>query len=119
GGGMYTYKSGVWQNYTTEDGLLSDAVAGIHVQGDTLWIRYLGSNYISALRDGEFTHYGPDDLPYPPGYLFANDPAGNVWATGTSGLSSFDGTSWTGLAYPGGFSDFFPRAFAIDALGRP
>jgi len=118
GGGIYTYKGGAWQNYTTEDGLRSEAVADIHVQGDTLWIRYRGSNYISALRNGEFTHYGFDELPYPPAVLFANDPDGNVWATGILGLNSFDGVSWTGLPYPSGFSDFSPRAFAIDEIGR-
>lgn len=52
--GVYRYHNGVWTNYTTADGLISNTVQDILV-----------------------------------------DTSGNVWVTSSSGVSKFDGSTWS------------------------
>ena len=94
-----------WRTLTAQDGLLSNDVWSVLVDGDTIW---LGTDHGIARYDGAWTNY-PNVLD--PGYnaaQYSGLPPGNtvllaksegddrIWAaTDTGAVSSWDGDSWT------------------------
>jgi ligand-binding sensor domain-containing protein len=118
GAGISTYKNGGWQHFSQGSGILSEWVTGIYAEGDTIWVRYSGTDTISSLVGNEWTHYSSDELPDYIWGFFDSDAAGQVWAAGTNGLSWFDGATWQMTPYPAGFPGFEPSGHGIDKQGR-
>ena len=119
GGDTLDILSGKWTTFSTADGLPSDNVHAVAVDGDgTLWIAsgIFAKMSISSFKDGVFTNYdlGADKHPVSVTHHgLAVEPNGTVWmATGTS-LAYFDGQSWNFLTKQDGLLDDSTSSVAI------
>lgn len=80
GGGVARYSDGIWQNYTSADGLAGDIVYSIAEGSDgALWF---GTNRgITRFHDGQWDRLGQaEGLPADDVYTLAAAPNGHIWA---------------------------------------
>lgn len=85
-----------WKHYTVEDGLISDSVYDITVDGkNNKW--FATRHGISRFDGNNWTSYSVEtgDLSYNKCYTIATDRSGNVWAGMNNGdVYHFNGDSW-------------------------
>ncbi len=93
--GVLDLKTGDFQRYTKDQGLLWDSVTDIAVNGKDIWIAS-GYKGIAEISGGKVTTYSaangmPDERAY--SLAFAKD--GTLWVGASSGIQSFKGNKWT------------------------
>ena len=91
---VHQTQPGTWTTYRASDGLASDYVLSIAVDGDNVWF---GTNKGASVFDGvNWTTYGTaDGLVNKRVDAIAVDSEGNKWFGTQGGVSKFDGASWT------------------------
>lgn len=82
---------GNWKNYTMKDGLPSDKIYSVRVDGDRVWAGT--SNGLALLEDGEWTIFGVEDGLAHPGVLSidVSELTGDVWLGTLGGMNRYSG----------------------------
>ncbi len=93
--GVYDLKTGDFQRFTKDQGLLWDAVTDITVKGKEIWIAN-GYKGIAQISNGKVKAYSAaegmaDEHTF--SLAFAKD--GTLWVGGSAGIQSFKGGKWT------------------------
>lgn len=79
GEGAIRYKDGVFQAFTTKEGLAGDDVTAIYETRDgSIWLGTL-KNGLSCLKDGVFQNYTNDELNQQTIWNFAETADGSLW----------------------------------------
>ena len=105
---------GVWTTYRESDGLASDSVLSIAVDGDNVW--FGTKNGVSKFDGTTWTTYDTSnsELVYDGVNAIAvDDVEGNIWFGTRWGASKFDGSNWTPYE-----NIRFISAIAIDQEGN-
>jgi len=109
---------GTWETYTTSDGLASDYVQAMAMDGEgNMWF---GTNRGVSVFDGEnWTTYDTSnsELVWKSVSAIAIDAQGNKWFGTKWGVSKFDGENWTTYTYPD-LAHNQVNAIAIDNEGN-
>ncbi len=95
GVGILDLNSGEFQRYTTNEGLLWNAVTDIAVNGQDIWIAS-GYKGIAQIANGTVTTFNLDNgMPDERAYAleFAND--GTLWVGASSGIMAYKSGQWT------------------------
>jgi hypothetical protein len=94
GGGVYTYDEGVYQHYTTSDGLCSDEAFSLAAdKKGNVWIGH--GNCITQYNGSAFIkHEGTSFNAVQRIEDIEIDAEGNPWAACTDGILYYDGTEW-------------------------
>ena len=97
GTGLYRFDGLQFERFDPPSGqaFASNNITALYMApDDTLWIGFLFGG-ISALRDGQLTHYRVEDGA-PAGMVmgFAQDGDGHLWAASFGGLARLDGQRW-------------------------
>ncbi len=96
GNGLYKFENDIWNNYTSEDGLLSDEITSLVVDNDgSVW---MGTKMGVAKLEGEnITTYTTDDGLYVDDIRSITcDDENNIWiGTSRNRVIKFDGTNFT------------------------
>lgn len=99
--GLFIASGGSWRRYTTQDGLLDNAILGVEFgpRGE-IWISYQSPFGIARVfrEDGRlrFEHIGVEQgLPSLQVNFTKYDSEGNLWVGTDRGLGVFDGRYWT------------------------
>ena len=107
-----------YQKYTTSDGLISNIVYAIAVDGaGNIWF---GTNSgVSKFDGNHWTTYNENDgLASNTVYAIAVDSANELWFGGDKGVSQFDGANWTIDTPADGLAGYDVRSLAIDSRDR-
>ena len=104
-GELMSYKDGVGQTYTTEDGLPGGYVWALHEdRGGALWAGT--SKGLARFDGGRFTAYTTrDGLPDDEVWAIQEDEDGRLWVVTDRGLVEFDGGKFTTYRPPAGLAE--------------
>ncbi len=106
---------GTWINYTN-----GNYVNALAVEGDYVWAGTWGGVVRWNRTDGSYVKYTTDDgLVSNAVHAIAVDGAGHKWfGTWNSGVSEFDGSTWTTYTTADGLASNTVHAIAVDAAGQ-
>lgn len=118
--GVWRFDGDEWTAFTGDDGLPSDHVMAVAVDGATVWAgtgegiaRFDGQQWVSAQSDHNDLNLEDSDPPaHGPVSALAVDDEGVLWASVANTLSRFDGWSWA-TADDGSF----PSATSMAVVG--
>ena len=90
--GLLRFSGSQLSQFTTKDGLASDAVAHVYEDHDgNLWVGTLGG--LERFRDGSFTTFADaEGISDNAVYSVIEDSNGDIWTTGPAGLHQLHGT---------------------------
>jgi signal transduction histidine kinase/ligand-binding sensor domain-containing protein len=87
--GLWRYNNGQKRLYTTADGLGSNQIRSLYVEGDgTLWIGTLDGG-LNVLRNGKVTHFGVGDGLPSNNIRDVTEDGAYLWLSTTRGISKF------------------------------
>jgi len=93
--GVLDLKTGNFQRYTKEQGLLWESVTDITVNGKDIWFAS-GYKGITQISGGKVkTYSAADGMPDEKAFSLAFAKDGTLWVGSTSGLMSFKNGKWT------------------------
>ncbi len=92
--GVLDLKTGDFQRYTKDQGLLWDSVTDITVNGKDIWIAS-GYKGIAKISGGKVTTYSAENgMPDERASSLAFAKDGTLWVGASSGIQSFKGNKW-------------------------
>jgi ligand-binding sensor domain-containing protein len=93
--GVLELKTGDFQRYTKDQGLLWESISDITVNGKDIWIAS-GYKGIAQISGGKVkTYSAADGMPDERAYSLAFAKDGTLWVGASSGIQSFKGGKWT------------------------
>lgn len=114
--GVLDLKTGAFQRYAKDQGLLWDSVTDITVNGSDIWFAS-GYKGITQISGGKVkTYSAADGMPDERAQSLAFAKDGTLWVGASSGLQSFKGGKWTlyGKDTPAKLSDINELEIAAD-----
>jgi ligand-binding sensor domain-containing protein len=118
GGGLFSYRNGLFKQYTTEQGLVSHIVAQIMVaRDDTLWLAT--PDGVSHLQGRAIRNYtAADGLSSIRVHSIYQDHAGTIWVATQAGMDRLDSGRFVPVLATQAVDEVQARQFMEDSQGN-
>jgi len=117
GGGVGHYQGSEWDNYSKNEGLVSDSFWSIVIGPDnSVWIGSWNEGSIMKFDGSDWKTYGEDLGLISGGYIWSltSSKDGKIWAGTSNGIAKFDGNRWEMLTPAGDSSLNDVRSIVVD-----